>query len=507
MGFDLGKRIARPPAQPAAALRLGLLSATAVVALFSCVAGADASWGGNGSGNGYSKARSMPGGNTPTPSITGRNVTVSWSTSSFAGGGPNINDYTVKRYDTGGGAQTIGANCSGTISALTCTEDNVPSGSWKYSVTPKAGTNWVGTESSQSTTQVVPNPTYTLSSSSTVTSLPTSLNGNLAAFKTGATVTYRLDDPSTGPLLSSGTTPSTIGNDGAASNSVTIPSGTLNGSHTIYAIGSSGDEASVAISVQVPYTINYATWQFNDASSGTAVSTPEAVAFDDNIVFPAGDGFGNANFTNSFQSNRFYQWDYNSPLQPGLAVTNAKFDFRFQSNGGAEVACFYFDVISGGSVIGTYGDTTPGTAGSPFCTNATEKYVSTSIPVVNTTTIANGDEDQGLRLRVQQQADQGRPGGRHRNRTAARTSRSTRTRATTRPMPRPKRCRGSWRSRTRSTSAPRRTTAHRSPRRSTTGSRCRAATSRAGRPSSPSASCTAGSRAAAATSATTSTSS
>jgi hypothetical protein len=251
MGFDLGKRIARPPAfMPAVALRRGLLSAAAVAIAFSClVAVGQASWGGNGSGSSYSKARSMPTGNTPTTSITGRNVTVSWTTSSFAGGGPNVSDYTVKRYNTGGTLQTIGASCSGTISALTCTENNVPSGSWKYSVTPKAGSNWVGTEGSQSTTQVVNAASYTLSSSSTLKSLPQTLSGNLADFMTGQTVTYRLDNPTTGTVLSATTTPSTIGTNGAATNSVTVPAGTSNGSHTIYAIGSAGDQASVSITV------------------------------------------------------------------------------------------------------------------------------------------------------------------------------------------------------------------------------------------------------------------
>src|SRR4051812_10045560 len=184
MGFDLSKREERPPATPAVASRVGLVVAIVAATVFSFVAFAAAGWNGSGSGGTYSKARALPTGNTPTTSITGRNVTVSWTTSSFAGGGPNISDSTVKPYNTGGTVQTIGANCSGTISALTCTENNAPSGSWKYSVTPKSGTNWTGTESSQSTTQAVPNPSYTLSSSSTVTSLAATLNGNLAAFKT-----------------------------------------------------------------------------------------------------------------------------------------------------------------------------------------------------------------------------------------------------------------------------------------------------------------------------------
>jgi hypothetical protein len=222
------------------------------VALFCLCGVAQASWGGSGSGHTFSKARSMPTGNTPTTSISGRNVTVSWTASSFAGGGPDVSDYTVKRYNTGGTVQTIGANCSGTISALTCTENNVPAGNWKYSVTPKAGSNWVGTEGSQSATQVVNAASYTLSSSSTVNALPASLNGNLADFMTGQTVTYRLDNPTTGTVLSATTTPSTIGTNGAASNSVTIPAGTSTGSHTIYAIGSAGDQASVGITVALP---------------------------------------------------------------------------------------------------------------------------------------------------------------------------------------------------------------------------------------------------------------
>jgi hypothetical protein len=78
-----------------------------------------------------------------------------------------------------------------------------------------------------------------------------------------------------------------------------------------------------------------------------------------------------------------------------MAVSGASFDFRFAADGATEVACFYFDVISGGTTIGTHGSTTPGTATSPWCTNGAEKLVSTPLPEVTTTTIANG-----LRIKV-----------------------------------------------------------------------------------------------------------
>jgi hypothetical protein len=263
MRFGLSKRMARPPAYPAVASRIGAMGVALVVTLLASAGVAQAGWSGNHNGSTFAKASSMPAGNTPTTSISGRNVTVSWSASSFAGGGPNVSGYVVKRYNNSGVQQTIGGGCSGTISALTCTETNVDPGSWKYSVTPKQN-NWTGTESSQSATRTVDPPSFTLSSWANLNSLPASLNGNLAGFKTGATVTYRLDNPTTGTVLSATTTPSTIGTNGAASISVTIPSGTSNGAHRVYAICSSGDQASARITVNVC------------ASAGTQTLNPDA---------------------------------------------------------------------------------------------------------------------------------------------------------------------------------------------------------------------------------------
>ena len=195
-------------------------------------------------------------------------------------------------------------------------------------------------------------------------------------------------------MLSGTTTPSTIPSNGTASAGVTLPEGTSNGAHTIYAISSSGDVASVSITVSLP-SISTSAWGLSDVSSGTAVDQTDATAFDDGRVFPTNTSFAAANFANSFNTSRYYSWDYNSPLPTGGSVSNVNFDFRFASNGGSEVACFYFDVIDGGTTIGTHGSTTPGTAGSPWCTDATEKLVSTSLPEVTTTDIANG-----LRIKV-----------------------------------------------------------------------------------------------------------
>jgi hypothetical protein len=102
----------------------------------------------------------MPAGNTPSASVPllSFNVTVSWSASTFAGGG-SVSGYRVKRYPAAGGAAvTPGANCAGTISGTSCTENGVSLGSWRYTVTPVAGA-WLGAESAQSVAVNVPGGT------------------------------------------------------------------------------------------------------------------------------------------------------------------------------------------------------------------------------------------------------------------------------------------------------------------------------------------------------------
>jgi hypothetical protein len=211
---------------------------------------ASAQWNSPGSGAAYSKARQMPVGNAPTTNVTGRNVTVSWSVNSFPDGTP-VNEYVVRRYDASTGTlQTIGAGCSGLIAALNCTENAVPPGTWRYTVQPRHG-NWQGTESATSSSTTVGSPTLSFGSPPPITTLPTTLAGTLTNFVTGSTVTYRLDNPVSGTLLSGTTTPSPIPNNGNATVSVTIPKATTNGAHVVYAIGNQGDVASAAINVNV----------------------------------------------------------------------------------------------------------------------------------------------------------------------------------------------------------------------------------------------------------------
>jgi hypothetical protein len=224
--------------------RARIALAAATVAIVAAGPGpAFASWAAGGSGSAFAKGRSMPAGNRPTVSVTGRNVTVSWTAASFAGG-PAVSGYRVTRY-SGGTGSTPGASCNGTIAALTCTENGVAPGTYTYTDAPRQGL-WNGAESPNSTSVVVGSPSFSLSAPTWITSLPTTLSGSIANYVTGETVTFRLDDASSGTVLSGSTTPSTIPTSGSATTSTTIPAGTGDGTHAVYAVGSGGASTATA---------------------------------------------------------------------------------------------------------------------------------------------------------------------------------------------------------------------------------------------------------------------
>jgi hypothetical protein len=364
--------------------RRWVLASMLAAAALTFADAAAGSWQVVGSGAGYSGARAMPAGNQPTAAVSGRNVSLTWSAS---GGAVPVDGYVISRYDPGHDAQSVGADCSGIVSGTSCTEQGVPAGDWTYTVTP-ARANWRGAESADSNSVTVGEAALVLDSSS-VSSLPATLTGQITDFETGQTVSFRLDDPDTGPSLSGSITPSSVPGDGTANVSVTVPAGTANGAHTVYAVGDQGDVAGAPLTVAVPITITTSAWQVGDASSGTESNQSEAHAFaSDGRTATSGSLLG------GFDSSRYLQFDYNDPLPSGQDVSGAAFEFNFAAGGAGQTACFYFEVrrISTGNVIGTHGS-----AGSPVdCqTGTTLKATTTSLPEVDTSQIAND-----LRVRV-----------------------------------------------------------------------------------------------------------
>ena len=110
--------------------------------------------------------------------------------------------------------------------------------------------NWRGAESPQSAVATVEAPSLSLSPG-TVTSFPTSLSGRIAisppARRSASGSTIRRP---AAPDRQHHAQPGA--GERQQSASVTIPAGTANGSHTVYAVGSGGDRATAPITVTAP---------------------------------------------------------------------------------------------------------------------------------------------------------------------------------------------------------------------------------------------------------------
>ena len=209
-----------------------------------------AAWNKSSGGDGRSRAITMPAGNTPWTSVANRNVTVSWTAVTMPGGVP-VDGYKVFRYNAGGTAFPVTGSCTGVIAGLTCTETAMAPGSWRYAVAPVYEL-WQGAEGPRSSAAVVSAPQLNLTGSTNITSFPATLNGTVSNYIPGQTLTMRLDDPTSGQVLTATVTPNSIPVGGAASFQVTVPNTVVDGSHTLYAVGSGGDQASGTFTVAAP---------------------------------------------------------------------------------------------------------------------------------------------------------------------------------------------------------------------------------------------------------------
>ena len=119
---------------------------------------------------------------------------------------------------------------------------------------------------------------------------------------------------------------------------------------------------------------------FADASSGAESDQSNDYSYADGNLVRTSTAIASG-------TNRYLEFTLNSSRPGGLPVSSPLFNFRLASVGGAGNACFWFDVRSGASVIGTHGS-----YASPVgCSaNTTQTTFSTAITEVNSTDRANG---------------------------------------------------------------------------------------------------------------------
>jgi len=129
--------------------RLSAGAAAITIAALAAVAWASWTTPASASSKGGAAAATVNQGATPSVSATaiGREVSVTWGAATLSNGAP-VGGYVVERYPFGGGSAALSSvgSCAGSVSATSCAEDDVPAGTWKYTVTPVLG-GWHGAES------------------------------------------------------------------------------------------------------------------------------------------------------------------------------------------------------------------------------------------------------------------------------------------------------------------------------------------------------------------------
>ncbi|TQJ33548.1 OmpL47-type beta-barrel domain-containing protein [Arthrobacter sp. SLBN-122] len=218
--------------------------ATAVLLLLGTATAAYGFWASTtSSNNATAAADALSPGSKPAVTANGASVSVSWAA------GTTVNEhaatgYTVTRYATaagGTGTPATGA-CAGTVTTLTCIEQNVPGGTWYYTVTPTIAL-WTGAESPRST-GISSDSTAPVASVSSLSPTPNAAGWNN---NSPVTVTITADDGPAG----SGVASITYAVDGGAKRTVngaiaTIPV-TGDWTHTIsyFATDNAGNIGSV----------------------------------------------------------------------------------------------------------------------------------------------------------------------------------------------------------------------------------------------------------------------
>jgi hypothetical protein len=157
--------------------------------------------------------------------------------------------------------------------------------------------------------------------------------------------------------------------------------------HAAFTSSTSNPASSFASKRIFPRDRVSSAWAVSDQADASAADQSGPTAYADGRIDTTG------NWSNAFAANRYLDFEPSSPLPGALAVSSPVYEIRF-SSANAGTMCIYFEVIrrSTSAVLATYGS-----AGTPAAcvTGTTYQTVSTPIPIVTTTDIAND-----LRIRV-----------------------------------------------------------------------------------------------------------
>jgi len=346
----------------------GLSAGAAAVAVAAVAAIAWASWTtpASAGSKGGATAATVNQGATPSVNVTsiGREVAVSWGAATLSNGAP-VGGYLVNRYPSGGGSaalSTIGS-CTGTVTSTSCVEDDVPAGTWRYTITPVLGV-WHGAESLTSGVVTMAAAALTVNGSpfgnAAFTPLTANATGSISGFSGTGTgghgegISYRLDSSTALVGL-----PVFVGTDGSASiTALAIPKSAGDGAHTVYALGDAAYSASQASAgIVIDTAAPTVSAQLSPSSNGSGWNGSSPVS----VSLTADDGTG------SGVGQIKYTTDGSDPTTSGTAQVYGGSPFNVAAEGTTTVKFYATDVAGNASAVQSKAvkiDTTAPTGGA-----------------------------------------------------------------------------------------------------------------------------------------------
>lgn len=227
------------------------------------IASATAAWAylsASSTGSALATAGTVTRGRTPTATVSGRDVTLSWPSSTLSNGTP-VREYIITKTNVPGSlAATLTTSCAGTVSLTSCAdkglaENGASETTWTYTVTPDFD-QWKGAPS-PGVTVTVPGPALSLKTTSFTTGGGTTAATVKNYFDT-ETVYFCVtaDLATTCPSADRAGTATVPASGGTTTKTITIPRGLPSGTHTLYAKGSDGSNPTgVSISVTDPPSV------------------------------------------------------------------------------------------------------------------------------------------------------------------------------------------------------------------------------------------------------------
>lgn len=140
------------------------------------------------------------------------------------------------------------------------------------------------------------------------------------------------------------------------------------------------DLASVSITTPWFTTTLFEKRWDDEANAAAAIVLWPFVATDGTAYTTVG------NLATAFNAARYLKFTPNQAVPAGAAISSAQVQFAYKSATNGDTTCWYFEVYSGATLIGTHGS-----SGTPVSCNATTSYVTNtvSIPEVDTVAEAN----------------------------------------------------------------------------------------------------------------------